>query len=113
MLLNINPSRLYGERDFLLKHITRGDVNDKKATVLDEPAIRRALTRIAHEIIEKNKGIENCILVGIKTRGIYFANRLAERIQAIEGKNLPVGELDITLYRDDPKFKTDRSMNQK
>lgn len=73
----------------------------KKATVLDEQAIRRALTRIAHEIIEKNKGIHQCILVGIRTRGIYLANRLAERIEQIEGEKIPVGELDITLYRDD------------
>ncbi|WP_078413409.1 bifunctional pyr operon transcriptional regulator/uracil phosphoribosyltransferase PyrR [Priestia abyssalis] len=72
-----------------------------KAMVLDEQAVRRALTRIAHEIIERNKGIENCVLVGIKTRGIYLAKRLAERIEQIEGKSIAVGELDITLYRDD------------
>lgn len=79
----------------------------EKAVVLDEQAIRRALTRIAHEIIEKNKGIEGCVLVGIRTRGIYLANRLAERIQQIEGKAITVGELDITLYRDDLTTKTD------
>ncbi len=73
----------------------------QKAIVLDEKAIHRALTRIAHEIIEKNKGIEGCILVGIRTRGIYLAKRLAERIKKIEGTKIPVGELDITLYRDD------------
>lgn len=73
----------------------------QKAVVLDEKAISRALTRIAHEIIEKNKGIENCVLVGIRTRGIYLAKRLAERIKKIEGTAIPVGELDITLYRDD------------
>lgn len=73
----------------------------KKAVVLDEQAIRRALTRIAHEIIEKNKGIEGCIIVGIRTRGIFLAKRLAERIQQIEGASIPIGELDITLYRDD------------
>lgn len=78
----------------------------QKAIVLDEQAIRRALTRIAHEIIEKNKGIENLILVGIRTRGIFIANRLAERINQIEGKNVPVGEVDITLYRDDLTTKT-------
>ena len=78
----------------------------QKAVVLDEQAIRRALTRIAHEIIERNKGIENCVLVGIKTRGIYLANRLAERIEQIEGAPIPVGELDITLYRDDLTLKT-------
>lgn len=79
----------------------------QKAVVLDEKAITRALTRIAHEIIEKNKGIEDCILVGIRTRGIYLARRLAERIQKIEGASIPVGELDITLYRDDLTKKTE------
>lgn len=74
---------------------------DLKATVLDQQAIRRALTRIAHEIIERNKGIEDCVLVGIKTRGIHLAKRLAERIEQIEGRAIAVGELDITLYRDD------------
>jgi pyrimidine operon attenuation protein / uracil phosphoribosyltransferase len=72
-----------------------------KAMVLDEQAIRRALTRIAHEIIERNKGIDDCVLVGIRTRGIYLAQRLAEKIEQIEGQAVPVGELDITLYRDD------------
>jgi pyrimidine operon attenuation protein / uracil phosphoribosyltransferase len=78
----------------------------QKAIVLDDQAIRRALTRIAHEIIERNKGIEGCVLVGIKTRGIYLAKRLAERIEQIEGTAVPVGELDITLYRDDLTTKT-------
>lgn len=73
----------------------------EKSVLLDEAAIRRALTRIAHEIIERNKGIENCVLVGIRTRGVYLANRLAARIQQIEGESIPVEELDITLYRDD------------
>ncbi|ELK21370.1 bifunctional pyr operon transcriptional regulator/uracil phosphoribosyltransferase PyrR [Anoxybacillus flavithermus] len=79
----------------------------QKAIVLDEQAIRRALTRIAHEIIERNKGIDGCVLIGIKTRGIYLAKRLAERIEQIEGTSIPVGELDITLYRDDLAVKTD------
>lgn len=77
-----------------------------KAIVLDEKAIQRALTRISHEIIERNKGIEDCVLVGIKTRGIYLANRLAKRIEQIEGQSIAVGELDITLYRDDLTIKT-------
>jgi pyrimidine operon attenuation protein / uracil phosphoribosyltransferase len=77
-----------------------------KALVLDEQAIRRALTRISHQIIEKNKGIENCVLVGIRTRGIYLARRLADRIMEIEGNPIAVGELDITLYRDDLTKKT-------
>lgn len=79
----------------------------QKAVVLDEQAIGRALTRIAHQIIEKNKGIEDCVLVGIKTRGIFIAERLATKIKEIEGNPIPVGELDITLYRDDLTKKTD------
>ncbi len=92
---------------FYEKIETRWQTVTKKATVLDQPAIRRALTRIAHEIIERNKGIDNCILVGIKTRGIYIAKRLAERIYDIEGESIPVGEIDITLYRDDLTTKTE------
>lgn len=75
--------------------------------ILDEQAIQRATTRIAHEIIERNKGVDDCVLVGIKTRGIYFAKRLAERIEQIEGRVIQVGEIDITLYRDDLSVKTD------
>ncbi|MET3698057.1 pyrimidine operon attenuation protein/uracil phosphoribosyltransferase [Bacillus oleivorans] len=78
----------------------------EKAQVMDAQAMNRALTRIAHEIIEKNKGIDDCVLIGIKTRGIYLANRLAVKINEIEGKSIPVGELDITLYRDDLSVKT-------
>ncbi|MEH7117845.1 bifunctional pyr operon transcriptional regulator/uracil phosphoribosyltransferase PyrR [Neobacillus vireti] len=80
---------------------------NQKALVLDEQAISRALTRIAHQIIEKNKGIEECVLVGIRTRGIYLAQRLASRIEEIEGNPIPVGEVDITLYRDDLTKKTE------
>jgi len=69
--------------------------------IMDETAIRRALTRIAHEILEKNKGIEDCILIGIRTRGVYLAKRIAERIQEIEGTPILCGELDVTAYRDD------------
>jgi|HigsolmetaGSP12D_1036236.scaffolds.fasta_scaffold02914_2 pyrimidine operon attenuation protein/uracil phosphoribosyltransferase len=69
--------------------------------IMDESAIRRALTRIAHEIVEKNKGIEGCVLVGVRTRGIYLGRRLAARIREIEGRPVPVYELDISGYRDD------------
>ncbi|MFB5660634.1 bifunctional pyr operon transcriptional regulator/uracil phosphoribosyltransferase PyrR [Alteribacillus sp. HJP-4] len=69
--------------------------------LLDEQAIRRALTRVSHEIIEKNKGIENIVLVGIKTRGVHVARRLVKQIARIEGTEIPAGEIDITLYRDD------------
>ncbi|WP_124727690.1 bifunctional pyr operon transcriptional regulator/uracil phosphoribosyltransferase PyrR [Staphylospora marina] len=75
--------------------------------ILDEAAIRRALTRIAHEILERNKGVEDCVLVGIRTRGIHLAQRLSERIRQIEGRTVPIGELDITLYRDDLTEKAD------
>lgn len=82
----------------------------EKSVIMDQAAIRRALTRIAHEIIENNKGIDDCIIVGIKTRGIYLARRLAERIEQIEGKRPPVGELDITLYRDDLSEKNEQAL---
>lgn len=78
-----------------------------KSVIMDDAAIRRALTRIAHEIIERNKGVEDCIIVGIKTRGIYLAQRLVERIEMIENVKVPVGELDITFYRDDLKHKSE------
>ncbi len=74
---------------------------EQQLVIMDETAIRRALTRIAHEIVEKNKGIDDCVVVGIRTRGIYLANRIAQRIEDIEGKPVPVRELDITRYRDD------------
>lgn len=70
-------------------------------SILDEKALNRALTRISYEIIERNKGTENLLLAGIKTRGVFIARRLSEKIQAIEETEVPVGELDITLYRDD------------
>ncbi|SCW49217.1 pyrimidine operon attenuation protein / uracil phosphoribosyltransferase [Paenibacillus tianmuensis] len=69
--------------------------------LMDETAIRRALTRIAHEILEKNKGFENCMLIGIRTRGIHLAKRVADRIREIEGIPAPIGEVDVTKYRDD------------
>ncbi|OGX68686.1 MAG: bifunctional pyr operon transcriptional regulator/uracil phosphoribosyltransferase [Paenibacillus sp. RIFOXYA1_FULL_44_5] len=72
-----------------------------KHVIMDDTAIRRALTRIAHEILERNKGVDNCIFIGIRTRGIYLAQRIAERVQEIEHTPVPVEELDITHYRDD------------
>src|SRR5699024_7057895 len=65
--------------------------------------MKRALTRIAYEIIERNRGLEDLVLVGIKTRGIFIAQRIAERLKQLEDIDVPVGELDITLYRDDVK----------
>lgn len=72
-----------------------------KASLLDENAIRRALTRLSHEIIEKNKGVEDIVLVGIKRRGYPLAERLSEFIEKFEGVKIPVDSVDITLYRDD------------
>lgn len=69
--------------------------------IMDEIAIRRALTRVSHEILERNKGIDECVLLGIRTRGIHLAKRIAERISEIEGGSIPVAALDITAYRDD------------
>ena len=69
--------------------------------ILDQDAIRRALVRIAHEILEKNKGTAELCLIGIRTRGAVLAQRLKECIREIEGDGVPVGILDITLYRDD------------
>lgn len=73
----------------------------KKNVIMDADAMRRAIVRIAHEIIERNKGVENVVLVGIRTRGVPIAERLAAAIKEIEKVELPVGMLDITLYRDD------------
>ena len=74
--------------------------------IVDAMAMQRALTRITYEIIEKNKGINNLVIVGIKTRGVYIAQRIAERLQQLENAEIPVAELDISTYRDDA---TDRS----
>lgn len=78
-----------------------------KAQLLDEKGIDRAITRIAHEIIEKNKGVENIVLVGIKTRGIPIAKRISDCIENIEGIKVPLGVVDISLYRDDLSEKFD------
>ena len=73
----------------------------EKAQVLDDAALDRALTRVAHEILEKNGGAAQLAFVGLRTRGITLAQRLAAKIAAIDGATVPVGTLDITLYRDD------------
>ncbi|PKR78556.1 bifunctional pyr operon transcriptional regulator/uracil phosphoribosyltransferase PyrR [Halalkalibacillus sediminis] len=73
----------------------------EKTSILDSAAISRALKRISHEIIERNKGTEDLLLVGIKTRGTPLATRIQQNIEEIEGIKVPTGELDISLYRDD------------
>jgi len=73
----------------------------EKALILDKTGIDRAMTRIAHEILEKNKGPKELVLVGIQRGGVHLARRIAARIREIEGMEPPVGSLDITMYRDD------------
>lgn len=75
--------------------------SDDKALVMDARTIERVLSRIVHEILERTKGSQNLALVGIRTRGAYLAERLARKIREVEGLTLPLGALDITLYRDD------------
>ena len=72
-----------------------------KAQILSKEDVERTLVRLAHQIVEKNKGVDNLCLVGIKTRGVPLAARIAEKLEELEGKEVPVGEVDITLYRDD------------
>ncbi len=72
-----------------------------KSRLMDSDGMRRALMRISHEVIERNSGVDNVILVGIRRRGVPLARRMAENILRVEGTEVPVGELDITLYRDD------------
>ena len=71
--------------------------------ILDGAGVKRALTRIAHEILERNKGVTELVLVGIRTGGVHLAHELARRLEEIEGEKAPVGAVDITLYRDDIK----------
>jgi pyrimidine operon attenuation protein / uracil phosphoribosyltransferase len=81
--------------------MTAGPRLREKAQVLDDAALDRALTRIAHEILERNGGAKDLAFVGLRTRGVTLAQRLALKLTAIDGTTVPVGTLDITLYRDD------------
>ena len=76
-----------------------------KAVIWDERAMARAITRIAHEILERNRGAQDLLLVGIRRRGAPLAARIAEAIHSIEGARVPVGALDVTFYRDDLSLK--------
>ncbi len=73
----------------------------EKAQIMDEKAVLRAITRISHEIIEKNKGVEDIVLIGIRTRGVPLARMIQKKIREIEGVDVSIGQVDITLYRDD------------
>ena len=77
------------------------NAREQERLIMDAGDIARALTRVAHEILERNKGVKDLALVGIRTGGVHLAHRLAKRIQEIEQAPVPIGDLDITLYRDD------------
>ena len=80
--------------------------------VLDADDVQRALTRIAHEVLERNKGAHSLVLLGIPTRGVPLAARLAQRIAAVEGGEIPHGSLDITMFRDDLRLKPARGLGR-
>jgi pyrimidine operon attenuation protein/uracil phosphoribosyltransferase len=73
----------------------------EKSLIMSEHDLERCITRMSHEIIEHNKGVENLVIVGMRTRGYHVAGRIAKRIAEIEGRAIPVGALDVTFYRDD------------
>ncbi|WP_243371696.1 bifunctional pyr operon transcriptional regulator/uracil phosphoribosyltransferase PyrR [Geotalea sp. SG265] len=75
----------------------------ENTVILDGVGVKRALTRIAHEVLERNKGVKDLVLVGIRTGGVHLAHELALRLEEIEGEKVGVGAVDITLYRDDIK----------
>src|SRR5690349_8067214 len=89
---------------------TAGDIAPR--VVLDDADISRALTRIAHEILERAKGAEDVVLLGIPTRGAVLAARLAARIADVEGVTVPFGSLDVTMYRDDLRLKPARALER-
>jgi pyrimidine operon attenuation protein/uracil phosphoribosyltransferase len=74
---------------------------NEKAQILDQAGIQRAVTRIAHEIVERNKGTSDLVLIGLRSRGVDLARRIAQELKIIDGVDIPVGTLDVTLYRDD------------
>ncbi|MFH1624935.1 MAG: bifunctional pyr operon transcriptional regulator/uracil phosphoribosyltransferase PyrR [Pseudomonadota bacterium] len=85
----------------------------EKKEVIDKTEMERALLRISHEIMERNKGTQNLVLIGIRTRGIYIARRIATYIRQIEKVDVPIGVLDITLYRDDIRYNSDQPIIHK
>ncbi|MBC3841862.1 bifunctional pyr operon transcriptional regulator/uracil phosphoribosyltransferase PyrR [Streptacidiphilus sp. 4-A2] len=89
---------------------TAGGSADQQRQVLDEGDISRSLTRIAHEIVERAKGAEDVVLLGIPTRGVLLARRLHARLAEITGREIPMGTLDITMYRDDLRLKPARAL---
>ncbi|MFD0356829.1 bifunctional pyr operon transcriptional regulator/uracil phosphoribosyltransferase PyrR [Streptomyces sp. NPDC127110] len=86
--------------------------DEEMRPVLEAQDIARVLTRIAHEIVERAKGADDVVLLGIPTRGVYLARRLAAKLEEITGTKIPVGSLDITMYRDDLRLKPARAIGR-
>jgi pyrimidine operon attenuation protein/uracil phosphoribosyltransferase len=86
------------------------DGSQPARSVLEAPDVARVLTRIAHEIVERARGAEDVVLLGIPTRGVHLARRLAEKLREITGRPVPVGALDITMYRDDLRLRPARAL---
>ena len=84
--------------------------SDGSRTVLDARDISRALTRISHEILERNRGASDLVLLGIPSRGVPLAERIADRMASVEGVHVPVGSIDVTMYRDDLRLKPARTL---
>lgn len=82
----------------------------KSKEIVDDVTMKRAITRITYEIIERNKQLDNVVLAGIKTRGVFLARRIQERLRQLEGLELPIGELDIKPFRDDVKVDEDTTL---
>ncbi|MFG2711680.1 bifunctional pyr operon transcriptional regulator/uracil phosphoribosyltransferase PyrR [Streptomyces goshikiensis] len=91
---------------------TQQHTTDDMRPVLEAQDIARVLTRIAHEIVERAKGADDVVLLGIPTRGVYLARRLAAKLEEITGTKIPVGSLDITMYRDDLRMKPARAIGR-
>ncbi|MBX6767115.1 MAG: bifunctional pyr operon transcriptional regulator/uracil phosphoribosyltransferase PyrR [Actinomadura rubrobrunea] len=89
-----------------------GHGESRHKAVLEAPDIRRALTRIAHEILERTKGGDDVVLLGIQTRGVTLARRLADLLERVEGRPVPCGSLDATMYRDDLRMKPARALGR-
>ncbi|HEO6936433.1 TPA: bifunctional pyr operon transcriptional regulator/uracil phosphoribosyltransferase, partial [Streptococcus agalactiae] len=79
----------------------------KRKEIIDDVTMKRAITRITYEIIERNKNLDNIVLAGIKTRGVFLAKRIQERLKQLENLDIPVGELDTKPFRDDMKVEVD------
>jgi pyrimidine operon attenuation protein/uracil phosphoribosyltransferase len=97
---------------FFRKGLIRSVMMKVKCEIMDAQDVARTLNRLTHEILEKNHGTENLVIVGIRNRGDLLAKRIIQRVEEIEGKQIPMGFLDITLYRDDFQRLTDRPVIQ-